>query len=57
MAPLYARIYHELRSQGRVLSQVDMIVAAVARSLGTKVLSTDRDFDVIAGIHVENWLV
>jgi predicted nucleic acid-binding protein len=56
IAPLYAELYHELRTQGRVLSQVDMLLVALARSMGSTLLSSDRDFEAISGIHIENWL-
>jgi tRNA(fMet)-specific endonuclease VapC len=36
---LYAEIYHDLRSQGRVLSQVDMLLAALARSMNATLLT------------------
>ena len=53
---LYAEIYHELRSRGRVLSQVDMMLAAQARYLGATLLTSDRDFEAVADIHREDWL-
>lgn len=40
IAPLYAEIYHELRDQGRVLSQVDILLVALARSIGSTLLSS-----------------
>src|SRR5207249_4220081 len=56
IAPLYAELYHELRNRGRVLSQVDMLLVALARSMGSTLLSSDRDFEAISGIQIENWL-
>lgn len=52
----YAEIYRELRAKGKVLSQVDMMVAALARNLKLTVLTTDRDFDAVANLRIENWL-
>jgi tRNA(fMet)-specific endonuclease VapC len=56
LAPLYAEIFHYLRANGRVLSQVDMILAALARSMKATVLSSDHDFEALPDIPVENWL-
>lgn len=56
IAPLYAEIYHDLKARGRVLSQVDMLVAALARSMGAIVLSSDRDFEGLPDLRLENWL-
>jgi tRNA(fMet)-specific endonuclease VapC len=56
IAPLYAEIYHHLRDQGRVLSQVDMMLAALCRSMDATLLSSDRDLDALPDLRVENWL-
>jgi tRNA(fMet)-specific endonuclease VapC len=56
IAPLYAEIYHDLRDRGRVLSQVDMMLAAVSRSMDATVLTSDRDFDALPDLRVENWV-
>src|SRR5205807_4392311 len=53
---LYRAVYIELRRLGRVLSQVDMIRAALARQHKLTVLTTDRDFEALADLHVENWV-
>src|SRR5438876_4568192 len=42
---LYGAVYIELRLQGRVLSQVDMVLAALARQHKLTILTTDRDFE------------
>ncbi|MHB1561947.1 MAG: type II toxin-antitoxin system VapC family toxin, partial [Isosphaeraceae bacterium] len=56
IAPTYAAIYHYLREHGRVLSQVDMLLAALCRSLDATLLTSDHDFDAVPGLSVENWL-
>lgn len=53
---IYGAVYGELRSLGRVLSQVDMILAALARQHKLTVLTTDRDFDALQDLRVENWI-
>jgi tRNA(fMet)-specific endonuclease VapC len=56
-ARLYGAVYIELRRQGRVLSQVDMVLAALARQHKLAVLTTDRDFEALTELRVENWTV
>lgn len=55
-AQVYGRLYQELRASGRVLSQVDMMVAAMARRMKLTVLTTDGDYQKIEGIKVEDWI-
>jgi len=55
-ARLYGAIYLELRRQGRALSQVDMMIAALARQHELTLLTTDRDFEVLTDLRVENWV-
>src|SRR5208337_3482066 len=52
----YAEIYHDLRARGRVLSQVNMLLVALARSMKATVLTSDRDFEALPELRVENWL-
>ena len=52
----YGAVYNELRRQGRVLSQVDMMLAALARQHKLTVLTTDRDFEALPDLRVENWV-
>ncbi len=52
----YGEIAADLRSRGRSLSQVDMMVAAMAKQLGCHILSSDRDFEALPELPVENWL-
>jgi tRNA(fMet)-specific endonuclease VapC len=56
-ARLYGKVYIELRDQGRVLSQIDMVLAALARQHKLIVLTTDRDFEALSDLRVENWTV
>ena len=52
----YAEVYHQLRSLGRALSQVDIVLAALARQLKATLLTTDQDFQPLADIETENWV-
>lgn len=56
IADHYAKAYHELQRAGRALSQVDLMLAALARHLNATLLSTDRDFEALSGFQSENWL-
>jgi tRNA(fMet)-specific endonuclease VapC len=52
----YGRIFAELRRMGRVIQQIDIQVAAIARTLpNCVVVSKDSDLVGIPGVTVENW--
>ncbi len=57
IADHYAKAYHELRKVGRVLSQVDILLAALTRHLNATLLSTDGDFQALSDLTTENWLI
>lgn len=52
---IYGDIYIDLRRAGRVLSQVDIMVASLARQMKLTVLTTDRDFEAVEDIATEDW--
>jgi predicted nucleic acid-binding protein len=52
----FGRVYIETKAQGRVLSTVDLILAALARQMGLTLLTTDRDFEAVHGLRCENWV-
>jgi tRNA(fMet)-specific endonuclease VapC len=54
---LYGAVSVELRRQGRVLSQVDMMLTALARQHKLAILTTDRDSESLSDLAVENWVV
>lgn len=56
MATLYGVIHHDLKRRGRVLSQVDMMLAALARQMGLTLVTSDGDFAALPDIPTENWL-
>jgi tRNA(fMet)-specific endonuclease VapC len=52
----YGRIAAELRRLGRPIGQNDMMIAAIARTLGNcTVVSMDGDRSAVPGLAVENW--
>ena len=52
----YAEIYLSLRRKGRALSQVDIMLAAIAERMKITVLTSDRDFEALSDIRTENWI-
>ncbi len=56
-AQLYGEIYLELREKSRILSQVDMMLAALTRQMRLTLLTTDRDFEALPKVRTENWTV
>jgi len=52
----YGRLYAELARLGRPIGEMDMMIAATARTLGNcTVVSTDSDMRAVPGLHVEDW--
>src|SRR5947209_7427578 len=52
----YGRIFAELKRRGRPIQQIDMMIAAIAFSLGDcTVVSADSDLRAVPGLTVENW--
>ena len=55
-AEAYGRIAAELRRSGRPIGKIDLLIAAIALSLGkTTVVSADSDLTAVPGLAVENW--
>lgn len=52
----YGRLAAELRRIGRPMQQIDIMIAAIARTLGDcVVVSKDSDLVAVPGLKVENW--
>jgi len=56
IADHYADVYHALQKAGRALSQVDMILAEMARHFKAVLLTTDQDFQALPDVRTEDWL-
>ncbi len=55
-AAQFGRVIAELRRMGRPMQQIDIMLAAVAFSLGNcTVVSRDTDLEAVPGLTVENW--
>ena len=52
----FGRLSHLAKSRGREMSQVDRMLAAVAILLDATLLTTDRDFEGLPEVAVEDWL-
>lgn len=52
----YGLLYNQLRRKGHVLSQFDMLLAAMARVMRARIVTTDRDFEAVDSLRTENWL-
>jgi tRNA(fMet)-specific endonuclease VapC len=54
----YGRLAAELKRIGRPMQQVDIMIAAIAFSLGNcMVVTADSDLAAVPGLPVENWAV
>jgi tRNA(fMet)-specific endonuclease VapC len=52
----YGRVQADLRRIGRPMQQIDVQIAAIARTLGRcVVVSKDSDLAAVPGLTVENW--
>jgi tRNA(fMet)-specific endonuclease VapC len=55
---VYGRVYAELLNVGRPRQVIDVMIAAIALSLGNCVVVTkDSDLADVPGLTVENWAV
>jgi predicted nucleic acid-binding protein len=52
----FAALFQELRSAGRMLSQFDLLIAAIAREDKLTLLTADQDFRTVEQLRLENWL-
>jgi tRNA(fMet)-specific endonuclease VapC len=52
----FGRIFANLKRRGRIIQQIDMQIAAIARTLGNcTVVSADSDLSAVDGLNVEDW--
>jgi tRNA(fMet)-specific endonuclease VapC len=53
----FGRLAAELKRSGHAIQQIDIQVAAIARTLGEcTVVTSDNDFSHVSGLAVENWV-
>src|SRR5260370_39696162 len=54
----YARLFANLRRLGRPMQSIDIMIAAIARTLGNcTVVSSDTDLAAVPGLTVDNFVV
>jgi tRNA(fMet)-specific endonuclease VapC len=52
----FGRVYAQLARMGRPMQAIDMMIAAIAKTLGNcTVVSADGDLTAVPGLTVENW--
>ena len=51
----YALLRHELKRVGRLIPTNDLWIAAIAKQHGLPVVSRDRHFDAVQGLHRIAW--
>ena len=57
-AQQFGRVFADLRRIGRPMQQIDIMVAAIASTLGNcTVVTKDSDLNAVPGLAVENWVV
>ena len=55
-AEKYGQIATAMKQGGRPIGKIDMLIAAIALSLGnTTIVSADNDLAAVPGLSVENW--
>ena len=53
----YARIRASLQAQGQMIGNMDMLIAAHARSLDEMLVSNNiKEFERVEGLRLENWV-
>lgn len=53
----YGRIAAQLKQSGRIIQQIDIQIAAIARTFNDcTVVSSDTDLAAVPGLRVENWI-
>ncbi len=55
-AVAFAALFLELRSAGRMLSEFDLLIAAIARQYHAVLLTADKDFKPVTRLKIESWL-
>jgi tRNA(fMet)-specific endonuclease VapC len=56
MSRIYGDLFAQVRRRGRILSQVDLLLAAMVTHMDVVLLTTDRDFEALSDVRTENWL-
>jgi len=55
-AQIFGEIDRDLKRRGRIVSQVDTMLAALCRELDLTLVTTDKDFAALPWLKTENWV-
>lgn len=57
VARVYGNLRAQLETQGRILGGLDLMIAAHAMSCDFTLVTKDKAFNQVDGLHVENWFI
>lgn len=55
VAACYGKLRADLQKKGRVLGNLDLLIAAHALTLGVVLITNDRAFSQVEGLKIEDW--
>ena len=56
-AACYGNVRANMERQGNILGQLDLLIATHALNVGAVLVTNDRAFSQVTGLHVEDWTV
>jgi len=54
-AAIYGKLRAEMEKRGKVMGDLDQLIAAHALSLGTTIVTNDRAFAMVQELTIEDW--
>ena len=51
----YGMMKAQMESKGKILSPLDLLIAGHALSVGAVLVTNDKAFNLVDGLHVEDW--
>lgn len=55
VAERYGTVRADMERQGRILSPLDLLIATHAMNVDSVLVTNDRTFGKVAGLHIEDW--
>ena len=56
-AAIYGKLRAEMEKRGKVMGDLDQLIAAHALSLGTTIVTNDRAFGMVQELTIEDWTI